>query len=92
MLLVVGLGVGVSAPARVACFVPVAVGMAAVGGLTHARMGPEPRLDDLILAATIAALGLVVLLVQSATATRLWRLWAALVFAGALLAAAAFAR
>nr|CAA9223536.1 hypothetical protein AVDCRST_MAG63-627 [uncultured Armatimonadetes bacterium] len=75
MLLLVGIGAGVPITARVVCLLPLAGGLVAAGALTSSLLAGELSLDTLIATAGAAALLLTVLLVESATVTRSWRLW-----------------
>lgn len=90
-LLIVGLAVRVPREPRLVCFVPLAGGLIAAGALTADRLLVHATFDQVALAAGGAALLLTVLLVESATALRLWRLWAFLISGAAMLTAALFA-
>jgi len=91
LLLILGFGVRARLWSRVACFVLVAVGFVATGTLGRALFGGLPRPDVLVLFATGGAFLLLFLMAQAATARRLWRLWAFVVFALSLLAGVFFA-
>ena len=91
LLLILGMGVRARLWSRVACFVLVAVGFVATGTLGRALFGGLPRPDVLVLFATGGAFLLLFLMAQAATARRLWRLWAFVVFALSLLAGVFFA-
>ncbi len=91
LLLILGTGVRARLWTRVACFALVAVGFVAAGTLGRALFGGLPRPDVLVLFATGGAFLLLFLSAQAATARRLWRLWAFVIFALSLLAGVFFA-
>ena len=90
LLLLVGAAVHADAAARALCCVPLGTGLAAAGGLVRAEISRHPGPDGVIPVAGMAALLLGILLLASASVARWWRLWAFLVFAGALAATAFF--
>jgi serine/threonine protein kinase len=80
MLLLVGVGVRVPTPARVACAFPLVTGMVAIGALVFSAIDTTPSPDRLIGVALALLAPIIVLLVQSLTSRALWRMWAWIVF------------
>ncbi|WP_309714410.1 serine/threonine-protein kinase [Armatimonas sp.] len=87
MLLLVSIGIRQSLWTRILCLFPVVLGVMA-GGVLAAQAIQSSQTPGVLLTVSITALlPLGVLLVQAATAKRLWRLWLTLTIILALLAA-----
>lgn len=91
MLLLVAAGAKLPKAVRVLCLLPLAGGAMAAAAQTRQALGHSPTPDDLVRLSAAALLPLAALLMEAATVTRLWRLWAAIVFVAALLTTARFA-
>jgi predicted Ser/Thr protein kinase len=80
MLLLVGVGARVPTFARALCFLPLSVGLLAMGGLVSNVVGVNPTPDNLMIGSLMLFLPLFILLVQASTVGRLWRVWGWIVF------------
>lgn len=92
VLLLVSLSVELPKVTRAVCFFPLAAGLVAAGALANTLLRGQAMLDQLILVTGVAAFLLLVLLVESVTVARHWRLWAWLVLLMGLVGGAVFAR
>lgn len=80
MLLLVGVGARVPLSARVACAVPLAGGIIALGALCSSALSTNPSPQALLQVAVALLIPLCVLICQAFSAHRLWRMWAWIVF------------
>lgn len=80
MLLLVGVGARVPTFARALCFLPLSVGLLAMGGLVSNVVGVNPKPDNLMFGSLMLFVPLFILLVQASTVGRLWRVWGWIVF------------
>lgn len=83
MLLLLGIGVRLPVWARGLCLPPTALGVTSAGVLAATLAGPSASGERVALIASASLAPLGVLVIQAATARRLWRLWLALLLVGA---------
>jgi hypothetical protein len=83
MLLLASLATRVQSSARILCGLPLAIGLVSAGALASQMLGPQPGPHALGILAGIAAVPLAVLILEASTVARQWRLWLALIVAGA---------
>ena len=87
MLLLVSIGTRQPIWTRILCLFPIVIGVMAGGVIAARAIQSSPTPSALLAVSITALLPLGVLLVQAATAKRLWRLWLTLTIILALLAA-----
>jgi serine/threonine protein kinase len=92
MLLPIGVRANVPAALRALCFIPLAFGLACLGAIGSAMVGTAPS-PETLLRPVMGLLGLLSLLIlETATARKGWKVWSLLIAAASALSAAWYLR